>query len=149
MRKIEFMWTSSDGNEIYSQIWRPDSGQTKAVVCLIHGLGEHSGRYQHVAEHMTAHGYAMLAFDLPGHGKSTGLQGNAASEELFLENVEHAIKEARLGFPGKPVFLYGHSLGAMIAVLYVLKRHPRLTGVIISDLTARAGNPGVPAAHTH
>ena len=134
MRKTEFIWISSDGNEIYSQIWEPDSPQVKAVVCLIHGLGEHSGRYRHVAEHMTDCGYVMLAFDLPGHGKSTGLQGHVASEELFLQNVEHATREAELRFPGTPVFLYGHSMGAMIAILYVLKRHPHLAGVIVTGL---------------
>lgn len=138
MRKTEFVWNSSDGNEIYSQVWSGDSFREKAVVCLIHGLGEHSGRYEHVAEHVTAHGYAMLAFDLPGHGKSTGLQGHAASEELFLQNVEHAINEARLRFPNRPVFLYGHSLGALIAVLYVLKRHPSLAGVIVTGLALRS-----------
>ncbi|MBE0696213.1 MAG: alpha/beta hydrolase, partial [Anaerolineaceae bacterium] len=69
MKHIEFGWQGQAGQKIYAQEWQPD-GKTRGAVSLVHGLGEHSGRYQHVAAHFTRAGYALVSCDLPGHGRT-------------------------------------------------------------------------------
>ena len=114
MRKSELSWIGSDLLETYAQIWEPTSGEPKAVVCLIHGLGEHSGRYSHVAKRLTENGYVVFAHDLRGHGKSAGIRGHASTNEVFIGDIAEVFLESGKRFPGKPLFLYGHSLGANI-----------------------------------
>ena len=76
MKHTELGWKALDGLNIYAQTWEPDSSPT-AVVCLVHGLGEHSGRYAHVAERLNQGGYAVIASDLRGHGKTEGKRGHS------------------------------------------------------------------------
>ena len=75
MKHAEFKLNTFDGLQLFDQSWQPED-QTRAVVCLIHGIGEHSGRYVHVADRSTKAGYAIFTFDLRGHGKSEGLRGH-------------------------------------------------------------------------
>lgn len=69
MEISEWTWKSSDGINMYGRNWAPN-GKPKATIALIHGHGEHVGRFDHVAAALTEDGYAMLGFDLRGHGKS-------------------------------------------------------------------------------
>ena len=71
MKHTESGWTTRDGLRLYAQCWKSDAAPT-AVVCLVHGLGEHGGRYAHMADFLVGHGYALFSFDLRGHGKSEG-----------------------------------------------------------------------------
>jgi alpha-beta hydrolase superfamily lysophospholipase len=71
MKHFEFEWQTADGLQLFAQGWQPKA-EIQAVVCLVHGLGEHSGCYAHVAAALTQASYALLAFDLRGHGKSRG-----------------------------------------------------------------------------
>jgi alpha-beta hydrolase superfamily lysophospholipase len=96
----------------------------------VHGLGEHSGRYTRVAESLTAAGFVLDAFDLPGHGKSPGQRGHVQSFAACLEDIQCLLDEAVRRFPGKPLFLYGQSLGGNLALNFVLRRRPQLAGVI-------------------
>jgi alpha-beta hydrolase superfamily lysophospholipase len=132
MKHSERSWTAADGQEIYSQVWEPED-HPRAAVCLVHGLGEHSSRYSHVAEHLTSAGFALLAFDLPGHGKSGGIRGHTTSNETFLENIDLLIDDSKRRYPETPRFLYGHSLGGIIVLFYTLKRQPELAGVIATS----------------
>ena len=68
MQHSEFDWKTSDGLKLYAQDWRPET-ESKGLVCLVHGLGEHSGRYVHLAALLNQAGYALVAFDLRGHGE--------------------------------------------------------------------------------
>jgi alpha-beta hydrolase superfamily lysophospholipase len=119
-----------DKLKTYSQGWETENGTTKAAVCLVHGLGEHSGRYHHVAEHLTKAGFAFLGSDLHGHGKSAGRRGHVISNEEFLDEIDRLLKTASSRYPGKPLFLYGHSLGGILVLYYSLKRKPDLAGVV-------------------
>ena len=87
----------------------------KAIVCLVHGLGEHSGRYAHVAAALNDAGYALLGFDLRGHGKSGGPRGHTPSYETLMDDIGRLLAEAGQRYPGQPQFLYGHSLGGNLA----------------------------------
>ena len=132
MEHLEFHWKADDGVEFYGQGWLP-AGAPKAVVCHVHGLGEHSGRYAHVAEALNRAGYAFLTFDLRGHGKSGGPRGHAPSLEAMMRDVDHLLAEAAQRFPGRPRFLYGHSLGGILVLDYALLRKPALAGVIATS----------------
>lgn len=121
-----------DGLKLYGQGWEPESGLT-AVVCLIHGVGEHSSRYEHVAKVFNRAGYALIAFDLRGHGHSEGKRGHAPNYECLMEDISLLIKTARQRHPNQPVFLYGHSLGGNLVIHYALNRKPELAGVVASS----------------
>jgi len=132
MKHFEFSWIAKDGLSTYAQGWEPEIAP-KAIVCLVHGLGEHSGRYSHVAEHLAGAGFVLLTFDLRGHGKSDGARGHIPSSEVILDQVDHLLTEARRRYPDLPRFLYGHSLGGIIVLFYTLKRQPDLAGVIATS----------------
>ena len=128
MIQSEFSWQSQDGLQFFGQEWRPEGG-ARAVVALIHGLGEHSGRYQHVADYFTQHGLGVVALDHRGHGRTGGKRGHG-SYDAILDDIQHLIQEAEKRYPGLPVILYGHSLGGALVLYYALKRRPQVKGVI-------------------
>jgi alpha-beta hydrolase superfamily lysophospholipase len=128
----EFDWKSFDGLKIFAQSWEPESGP-KAVINLVHGLGEHSGRYVHLAETLGEGGYAVIASDLRGHGRTEGKRGHAPSFEAFMKDMDVLLEESTKRFPDLPRFLYGHSLGGVLVINYVLRRKPALTGVVITS----------------
>jgi alpha-beta hydrolase superfamily lysophospholipase len=127
MAHFEWDLLGADGKKLYGQGWQPET--LKGVVTLVHGLGEHSGRYAHVADFLGQAGYAMLTFDLRGHGKTAGPRGDARLPDI-LSDIECLLVEARRRWPGKPLFLYGHSLGGSLGLYFTLQRKPRLNGVI-------------------
>ncbi len=129
MEHIEYNWTTEDNLPIYAQGWLP-AGEVKAVVCLVHGIGEHGGRYVLGAKALTDARYALLSFDLRGHGKSGGARGHTPSKEHLYNDIAHHLEEAEKRYPGKPCFLYGHSLGGNLVINYALRRQPRLAGVV-------------------
>jgi alpha-beta hydrolase superfamily lysophospholipase len=129
MQHIEFTRKSPDGLDFFFQGWQPDT-QPKAVVCLVHGLGEHSGRYAHVAAALNDAGYALLGFDLRGHGKSGGPRGHTQTYDVLMEDIDRLLDDAAQRYPGILRFLYGHSLGGGLVLNYALRRAPQIAGVI-------------------
>ena len=129
MPHFEFGWKTEDDLQLYGQGWQHKT-EHGAVVCLVHGLGEHSGRYDHLAAHLNQAGYSLLAFDLRGHGKSQGPRGYAPGFGAFFEDISHLLEEAAKRYPNCPCFLYGHSMGGSLVTGYVLRRRPQLAGVI-------------------
>jgi alpha-beta hydrolase superfamily lysophospholipase len=131
MAHTEFERKAFDGLKLYFQSWQVEQNQ-KGLICLVHGLGEHSGRYAHWAELLNQAGYTVLSYDLRGHGKSDGPRGHIKSFEDYMKDTDVLVKEAEDGYHAVPCFLYGHSLGSIIVSNYVLRRKPHLAGVILS-----------------
>jgi alpha-beta hydrolase superfamily lysophospholipase len=129
METFEWNWKTSDGLQMYSKGWAPQ-GKPKATLCLVHGLGEHIGRYEHVAAALTEKGYALLGFDLRGHGKSAGPRGHTPSYDALMDDIAAFFDQTEARYPNLPRFLYGHSLGGNLALNYALRRKPTLRGVI-------------------
>ena len=129
METFEWNWKTSDGLQMYSKGWAP-KGTPKAVVCLVHGLGEHIGRYEHVAAALTEKGYTLLGFDLRGHGKSAGPRGHTPSYEALMDDIAVFFGQIEARYPGLPRFSYGDSLGGSLVLNYALRRKPALRGVI-------------------
>lgn len=133
----EFTRKAFDGLRLYFQCWQTES-KPKGVICLMPGLGEHSGRYAHWALLLNQAGYSVLALDLRGHGKSEGQRGHVSSFDEYLNDTDLLLSEAKQRFSEAPCFLYGHSLGGMIACDYVLHRKPALKGVVITALSYKS-----------
>ncbi len=124
-----FNW-QSHGKTIFAQSWQAES--PKAVVCLVHGHGEHSSRYEHLATFFNQQGISVMAYDHFGHGKSEGKRGHVSSYEAVLDTIDELLAEASKRFSKLPQFLYGHSMGGNFVSNYVLKRKPDIKGVILS-----------------
>jgi alpha-beta hydrolase superfamily lysophospholipase len=97
-----------------------------SVVVLVHGIGEHAGRYDRVAEVFKASGIAMIAMDLRGHGLSSGKRGHTAPRDRILADIDILIEYCMKEYPDVPMFLYGHSMGGNIALDYRLRGKYRL-----------------------
>jgi alpha-beta hydrolase superfamily lysophospholipase len=121
-------------------LWSPEKAW--GTILLIHGLGEHSGRYGHVAERLATSGLSVFSFDLRGHGLSRGGRGNLRSYGDFLEDV--AVMEGvwRKECPEeKARFLLGHSLGGLVALSYLRERRSDFQGAVFSAPWLRAAQP--------
>lgn len=108
------------------------TGETKAAIVLIHGMGEHFGRYKHVVEFFNSIGYAVIGMDLRGHGTSQGKRGHIDTYQQLMDDIDLLVKKAHELFNGLPLIMYGHSLGGNIAANYVLRRQPALMGLIVT-----------------
>jgi alpha-beta hydrolase superfamily lysophospholipase len=136
MNQEEFRLTASDGVELFAQRWEPDQ-KPVGVICLVHGLGEHSGRYGHLAEVLAQAGYATMAIDLRGHGLTPGKRGHVCSYQRVLDDITLLLEEAQKRHPGVPLFLYGHSMGGGLVLNYALRRDAPLAGVIATGPALR------------
>ena len=133
MSHIEFEKSSFDGLRLYFQGWQSEH-ELKGVISLVHGLGEHSGRYSTWAGLLNQAGYTVLSYDLRGHGKSGGQRGHISSFDDYMKDTALLLDEAKKRYPEAAQFLYGHSLGGIIVTNYVLRKKPQLNGVIVSGL---------------
>lgn len=133
MKTFEITWKSVDGLKIFARGWEPDTGSPLAVVCLVHGLGEHTLRYIHVAEAFTREGLILFGSDMRGHGNSEGTRGHFPSIEIVMKDIDLLLNQAHQRYPGLPLFLYGHSLGGILVLHYGLKQKADLKGVISSS----------------
>lgn len=117
--------------KLHYQRWRPE-GEARAVLAVVSGFGEHSGRYANVVDWFVPRGYAIYAFDLRGHGRSPGQRGYVDRWEEYREDLRRFLAFIRREEPGLPVFLIGHSLGGLIVLEYALHHPEHLVGVIAS-----------------
>ncbi len=131
MKHSEDYLTSFDELQLYYQVWRPDT-DAKAVVQVIHGFGEHSGRYLNIVNELIPRGYIVYVADHRGHGKSEGIQ-------MYVKKFDHFVEDQRDFFnlidqkePNLPHFILGHSMGSIIGSLYTLKYPEGIKGLVLS-----------------
>jgi alpha-beta hydrolase superfamily lysophospholipase len=124
------------GTRIYYQSWMPPR-KAKAVLVIAHGIGEHSGRYAHVADYFTKRNLVVWACDHRGHGKSDGKHGHVDNFDDYLADLGQMIRIAKDHSPGVKTFLLGHSLGGLIATFYAEKHPSDLDGLIASGPALR------------
>lgn len=129
---MEFNIKLSNGQILKGMIQSPGEN-TKAVIILVHGLGEHIQRYLYWAELFKREGIGFLGVDLPGHGRSEGRRGNIKSYNLPGEMIDILLNSCKQTFPSCPVYIYGHSLGGGIVLEYLLKRNPKIKGAIVTS----------------
>lgn len=132
METQEWKWKSFDSLEMYARAWLP-AGEAKAAVCLVHGLGEHVGRYATLAAALTGAGYLVTGFDQRGFGQSGGKRGHTPSLEAYFTDIDTFLTEVARRYPQQPRFLYGYSMGGVLVLAYTPVRKPQLVGVIAAS----------------
>lgn len=131
MRHFDGRLSGSNKIEIYWQKWSP-AGAAKASVVIVHGLGEHGGRYAHVAKALTDAGCAVYAMDHRGHGRSGGKRAFVDRFANVVADIDQVVDMAVREQPRKPVFLLGHSMGGALSLSYTLKHGDKLKALILS-----------------
>jgi len=116
-----FTIKSKDGTGLEGRSWIPQAN-VGTVVCLVHGLGEHVGRYEEVGNVFNAQQIGLLAVDIRGHGRSEGKRGHTTSYDHLLDDVQALLNHAKDTHPNVAIVLYGHSLGGNIAANFLLRR---------------------------
>ena len=120
--------TSRHGVGQYRRTWAAEN--PRANVLVLHGVAEHSGRYEHVGATLVDAGFSVRAYDHYGHGRSGGKRGHVPSFDVFLEDVEDNLAELRE--EGLPVVLLGHSMGGLIAFSYAVSGRPEPDVLLLS-----------------
>lgn len=135
----------TDGNfkgardlNIFYQEWLPDA-DVKAVLLIVHGLGEHSGRYMNIVDHFLPLGYAVYGLDHIGHGKSEGEREFIEQFSDFTETLAVFYKMISEWQTNKPIFILGHSMGGLITTYYLLDHQSDFEGAIISAPAIKIG----------
>ncbi len=116
---------------IYYQYWLPE-GEPKALLLVVHGLAEHSGRYMNVVNFLVPSGYAVYGIDHVGHGKSNGDRVYVERFDDYTKTLKKYLDMIREWLPEKPIFLIGHSMGGLISTAYMLEHQDELSGAVLS-----------------
>ncbi|MCB9679428.1 MAG: lysophospholipase [Alphaproteobacteria bacterium] len=128
--------TASDGRQIFYRATVPPK-KPKAILLVVHGLSEHSGRYRHVMDHFAALGLACYAPDHRGHGRSAITLGDLESMDAVVGDLGVLHRHAITAYPGLPVCVLGHSMGGLISVLYTERTdevHALITNGVAMDI---------------
>jgi len=112
--------------------WQAEN--TKAVVVLVHGMGEHALRYEDsVIKYLLNQDYSVVAYDNFGHGKTKGKRGHCPNYGALLDSIDAAILKAETIFPNQPLCLYGHSMGGNLVINYTLRRQHKIKTVVATS----------------
>ncbi len=131
MQHSEFHFEGTNGVYLYAQCWLPDVSP-RAVIVIVHGVGDHSGRYMNIVNHMVSNQIAVYGYDHRGHGNSPGQRGHINSWTEYRSDLLNYINMISSLQSGRLIFLVGHSMGALIALDYVLWENEHIAGAIIS-----------------
>ena len=142
MNPISFTFTSKDGLGLFGRAWISPSTHPKGIIHLIHGLGEHSGRYDHVGKALSKAGYHMASFDLRGHGLSEGPRGHTPGMSYLMDDVRLFMVESSKHLGNSlPKIIYGHSLGGNLVISFGLQNHSDFIGAIVTSPVIRTTTP--------
>ncbi len=139
MKHTEGNFKSIRDANIYYQAWLPE-GEVKAVLFLVHGLGEYCGRYTNLVDKFVPLGYAIYGLDHIGHGKSDGGREVIVRFEDYTEPLTTFYNMVKGWQPSKPIFIFGHSLGGLITCYYLLDHQMDFNGAIISAPAIKVGD---------
>lgn len=136
-------FTAGDGDNLALQHWPAAEGvPPRGTVVLVHGLGEHAGRHERLAQHLSAWGFAVVGHDQCGHGESSGARGCVPTTLRLIDDLADVVDSARHRLPpGGKLFVLGHSLGGLVACCYVILRQPAIDGLVLSSPALRV-TPG-------
>lgn len=137
-------WKAYDNVTLFSQTWQPQSANPKGVINLIHGLGEHSGRYDTWARLFVESGYIVRSFDLRGHGRSGGKRGYSSGLYKLLRDLDQFVITGRELYGGIPVINYGHSMGANLVLNHTIQDMTTADALIVTSPWLELGNPPSP-----
>ncbi|MCD4701304.1 MAG: lysophospholipase [Candidatus Aegiribacteria sp.] len=104
------------------------------MIIIVHGIGDHSGRYMNIVKHLVSNEYGVYGYDLRGHGNSPGQRGHINSWMEYRIDLLNFLRVIRAQQSGRLIFLMGHSMGALIALDFILSENEKLAGTIISGV---------------
>lgn len=127
-------FTASDGENLAVQDWPlGDAVRPRAAVLVVHGLGEHAGRYDTLARLLNAWGFMVRGYDHYGHGQSGGVRGALPQEHRLLDDLADLVETMRNRHPDLPLVLVGHSLGGLVAAGFVARGIIPVDGLVLSS----------------
>ena len=130
IRRTELLISGARGDQLFSREWLPP--EPERVLLLVHGVAEHSGRYEHVGSWFAERACAVHAYDQRGHGKSAGFLGHLRRFSDYLDDLDAVLRRARERHPELPVFLVGHSMGGLVVAAFARERRPEVAGIAMS-----------------
>jgi alpha-beta hydrolase superfamily lysophospholipase len=139
IRRVEAPFLGRGGRELFRRAWLPD--EPSACALLVHGYGEHCGRYEHLATWLASRRVAVHAFDHQGHGRSSGTRCYVRRFSDFLDDAEEALLIARTSHAGLPLFVIGHSMGGLVTASLAVERKPDVAGYVLSGAALRSPIP--------
>ncbi len=142
-RHHEAEFTGSDGIRLYRQSWVPE-GAPYAVIALVHGVGEHSGRYSRIVGPLADAGIAVCSYDQRGHGRSPGPRVHINHWSEYREDLRAFLGVIAAEHPGVPVVIYGHSMGSLVVLDYLLAYPDGFAGSVISGVALEPAGVGSP-----
>ncbi len=142
MQSHEGIYIGSDAQRLFYRCWRPD--RPKAILLVVHGFGEHSGRYTNLANHLVPKGYALYAPDLRGHGRSPGQRGHIGSWREYWYDLTLFRSFVEPYESSVPLFVYGHSMGSLIVLDYLVRQPLGLRVAIVIGVLLEPGETARP-----
>lgn len=133
----EWRFEGGRGVSLYAQAWTPP--EVRASMVVVHGLGEHSGRYLNIVNYFCPKGYAVHGYDHRGFGKSEGRRAFTESFDDFLDDLDTFVASIRSRRPGEEIVVVGHSMGGLIVLRWAALRNPAVAAVISSGAALEAG----------
>jgi lysophospholipase len=124
-------FTTADHTEIHTRRWHA-AGTSKGVILLIHGIGEHIGRYVHVADTLAEAGYTVYGHDHRGHGKSGGQRVHATGFTQFIDDLKQHYDRIKRHHTNEPVFMLGHSMGSVVSLQFTLAYPDVLDALVVT-----------------
>lgn len=141
-KTFDFSWQSPEGLTLRGHCWLPADEQPVALLCLVHGFGEHVGRFAPIAHYLCQQQIGLVGYDQRGHGKTDGKRGYAPSYESLQQDLGSFLALVREKFPELPLFLYGHSMGGNLALYHLLRfQPPFLKGAVVTSPWIRLSSP--------
>jgi len=128
----EFRVTTAPGIDLFARFERPET--PKGTVLVVHGVGEHSGRYGNLQKTLVNEGWSWYGFDLRGHGQSTGRRVHIDRWDDYVNDLQRVYDEVRSHAGEGKVFVYGHSMGALITATWAAFRRPTVWGTVLSAI---------------
>ncbi len=135
--RTEGNYTGSAGSSIYWRAWTAPAPVGQVVI--VHGYGEHGDRYTRLAERLSSEGFSVWANDHRGHGRSEGPRGVVTQLGDAARDVDRVVEMARTAQPDLPVFMFAHSMGGTIGLLYALDHQDKLAGLVLSSAAVSQG----------
>lgn len=120
-----------DGEQLFTRCWR--ASESRGSVALIHGYGEHSGRYDHVAAAFNALDLDVYTYDQRGHGRSPGKRGHMASYRQLVLDLQEFLQHLAPKIGEAPTFFFAHSMGGLVLVNYLADYRPPVRGIVFSS----------------
>jgi len=130
IRRTQSHLIGAAGHSLLRRAWTPP--HPERALLLVHGYGEHSGRYEHVGTWFASRGSAVHAYDQQGHGRSEGPRGHVRRFGDLLDDLERLRQATASEHPGLPLYLLGHSMGGLVVTAFACERQPRVAGAVTS-----------------